>query len=106
MSWARLARLDAHHPRIVLVERQLKLAQDQPAHNDHKSAASNGPTSEDLDRLMHGMPPGTLEIFANTIQPLLLNTCTSGGCHGPQSDNHLRFAHATGQDVQPPVHAA
>ncbi len=83
--------LDARHPRIILVERQLKLAQDQPAHNDHKSAASNGPTSEDLDRLMHGMPPGTLEVFANTIQPLLLNTCASGGCHGPQSDNRLRL---------------
>ena len=53
--------------------------------------AGSGPTAEDLDRLTHGMPPGTIEMFTNTIQPLLLNTCASGGCHGAQSESHLRL---------------
>ncbi|HVU87457.1 MAG TPA: hypothetical protein VHD36_09045 [Pirellulales bacterium] len=83
--------LNERHPRIVLVERQLKLAQEQPLHNDHKADAGNGPTTEDLDRLMRGMPPGTIETFANTIQPLLLNTCASGGCHGAQTESQLRL---------------
>ncbi|HEY4308073.1 MAG TPA: hypothetical protein VGN12_01375 [Pirellulales bacterium] len=84
-------KINERHPRIPLVERQLKLAQEQPSHNDSKNAGSAGPSAEDLDRMMRGMPPGTIETFANTIQPLLLNTCASSGCHGPQSESKLHL---------------
>jgi hypothetical protein len=84
-------KINERHPRIALVERQLKLAQEQPQHGDHKTDSGDGPTADDLDRLMRGMPPGTIETFANTIQPLLLNTCASGGCHGAQSETSLRL---------------
>jgi len=82
--------IDARHPRIALVERQLKLAQERPTH-EPRSAAASGPSNEDLDRLLRGMPPGTVETFANSIQPLLLNTCATAGCHGPQSEGKLRL---------------
>jgi hypothetical protein len=88
---AEARKINERFPRIALVERQLKLAQEQPQHGDHKAEVGNGPTADDLDRLMRGMPPGTIETFANTIQPLLLNTCASGGCHGAQSENQLRL---------------
>ena len=84
--------LDPRHPRISLVERQLTLVQEQPKHVDHKSVA-NGvvPTNDDLDRLLRGMPAGTVETFSNTIQPLLSNTCGAAGCHGPQSEAKMRL---------------
>jgi hypothetical protein len=83
---------DKRHPRISLVERQLKLAQEQPQHVEHKTGASDaGPSTDDLDRLLRGMPHGTVETFANTIQPLLVNTCGSAGCHGPQAEGKLRL---------------
>ena len=85
---------DPKHPRIALVERQLKLACERPAPAASSAAAAAGdtsPSNDDLDRLMRGMPHGTAETFANTVQPLLLNTCTAAGCHGPQSENRLRL---------------
>ena len=82
--------IDPRHPRIALVERQLKLAQERPAH-EPRAAAASGPSNEDLDRLLRGMPPGTVETFANSIQPLLLNTCATAGCHGAQSEGKLRL---------------
>jgi hypothetical protein len=84
--------LDRRHPRIALVERQLKLAQEQPPRTQLKTGGNDaGPSTEDLDRLMRGMPHGTVETFANTIQPLLMNTCASAGCHGPQAEGKLRL---------------
>jgi hypothetical protein len=85
--------LDARHPRISLVERQLTLAQALPAHADHKLGGDSPiPSNDDLDRLLRGMPPGTVETFSNTIQPLLLNTCGTAGCHGPQSEAKMRLS--------------
>jgi hypothetical protein len=84
--------IDAKHARITLVERQLKLAQQQPTQNEHRTFTSDsGPSTEDLDRLLRGMPHGTVETFSSTIQPLLLNTCGNAGCHGPQSESKLRL---------------
>jgi len=83
---------DPKHPRIALVERQLKLACERPAPVAGNAASSDAtPSNDDLDRLMRGLPRGTAETFANTIQPLLLNTCTAAGCHGPQSETDLRL---------------
>jgi hypothetical protein len=31
------------------------------------------------------MPPGTVEAFTATIQPLIMNSCATSGCHGPGS---------------------
>jgi hypothetical protein len=84
--------IDAKHPRITLVERQLKLAQQQPTASEHRVlSGDSGPSTEDLDRLLRGMPHGTVETFSSTIQPLLLNTCGNAGCHGPQSESKLRL---------------
>ncbi len=84
--------IDPRHPRIALIERQFKLAKEQPSSARQKPATGEpSPTNEDLDRLVRGMPPGTVETFATAIQPLLLNTCATGGCHGPQSESKLRL---------------
>jgi hypothetical protein len=32
-----------------------------------------------------------VETFTQSVQPVLMNHCASGGCHGPQSDTALRL---------------
>ena len=42
------------------------------------------------------MPPGSMETFTQTIQPVLMNHCTTAGCHGPQSDTGYRLLRTPG----------
>lgn len=42
-------------------------------------------TSADLDRLSRSLPDGTVEHFIENVQPLLINSCSTVGCHGPSS---------------------
>ncbi len=37
------------------------------------------------------MPPGTMKTFSLAIQPMLLNTCATGVCHGARSANGFRL---------------
>lgn len=84
--------LDPEHPRIGLIERRLELAQrpavEQPV---ARPATEAGPTNEELDRLVRGLPSRAIENFTSSIQPLLVNNCTTSGCHGPRSQGKLKL---------------
>lgn len=81
-------------PRIGLLERRLKLAR-QPRRSPAAVASTNDiPSVDELDRMARGMPSGAVSMFAGTIQPLLLNTCATGECHGPHSQNSYRLLRA------------
>jgi hypothetical protein len=84
---------DSSHPRIGLLERRLKLELEQQASPEPhaKDAESDLPSSRDLDRMVQGLPAGTVELFTATIQPMLLNHCSTAGCHGPQGTASLRL---------------
>ncbi|HWB08370.1 MAG TPA: hypothetical protein VG826_04065 [Pirellulales bacterium] len=89
---AEAALLEPQHPRIVLLQRRLELArraetETTPPHH----AVENGPSAEDLDRFVRGLPGHAVETFTSTIQPLLVNNCTNSGCHGSQSAGKLRL---------------
>jgi len=78
--------IDARQPRIALIEQRLKVERDRAAEPPQKyEPRARGPSNDDLDRLVRTMPPGVVEHFKVTIQPLLLNNCTNAGCHGAQS---------------------
>jgi hypothetical protein len=84
--------LEPQHPRIALLERRLNLAQQKPTILKAVfETPDNAPSADELDRLTRGMPPGTMEAFTNSIQPLILNNCTSAGCHGPGAENAHRW---------------
>jgi len=84
--------MDAKNPRSALIERQLKLARERAPRNELAQAKREHiPSNEDLDRLVRGMPPGSVETFSTTIQPLLLNTCATSGCHSPQSNCEMKL---------------
>lgn len=82
--------IDARHPRLAYLERRLAVAR-QPAAARPPAATVTGPTNEELDQFIRGMPDHTVETFTNTIQPLLMNNCATAGCHGPRSSGKLRL---------------
>lgn len=86
---------DPHHPGIPYLERQLNAAlapaSAPPTTKTPDLPDREGPTDAELDRLIRQMPPGTVEEFTSAIQPLLLNSCTVSGCHGPASAGRLRL---------------
>jgi len=91
---------DPAHPTIELLERRLSSANSRPrpASTTARTAeetANTAPSREELDRMILAMPAGTVETFIQTVQPLLLNNCTSIGCHGPTSKTQLRLTRSS-----------
>lgn len=88
---AEATRIDRRHPRLGLVERRLQLARrgEPPVAAGKKSEP--GPSNDDLDRLVRGMPSRAVETFTSTVQPLLVNNCTVSGCHNTHSSGKLRL---------------
>jgi len=82
---------DPNHPLIPVLERRLKTAAEPPQQHATAAPADQAPSPEELDRLVRGMPPGAVETFTQTIQPLLMNHCGTAGCHGPQSPSQFRL---------------
>jgi hypothetical protein len=86
------AACDPKHPKIALIERRLQLAttRSQSVANG-TPAAPAAASNEELDRMVRGMPTRSVEVFASTIQPLLLNQCATAACHGPGSTGTFRL---------------
>lgn len=93
---AAASRLAPGHPRLDVVERRLAVASD-PASSRAKMAsggeasasaalaeAESSTTSRDLDEgelRLRELPEDSMEQFRRRVQPLLLNSCTTSGCH-------------------------
>lgn len=89
---AAAAAIDPRHPRIALIQRRIALAERPPEERAAPAAVvDRGPSKEELDRLVRGLPAHTVESYTSTIQPLLVNNCTTSGCHGPTSAGKLRL---------------
>lgn len=80
---------DASHPRIPLLERRLKVArQEMPPRPKHREL-DDQPAPAELERLADSLPPGAVEEFRTTVQPILWNHCATAGCHG--AGTHHRY---------------
>jgi hypothetical protein len=84
------------HPMIPLLRRRLEVATRPPASSTSPDSSSpeaadeaTGPSVEDLERMTENLPRGVVQTFVRDVQPLLLNYCTSAGCHGPRSETGL-----------------
>lgn len=92
------ARLEPSHPRVPIVARRLAVARRParlasaaepveesdalPAPGVVRRAAESGGAGERFDRADHAdYPDDTMEQFRRGVQPLLLNSCTTSGCH-------------------------
>jgi hypothetical protein len=82
--------IEPTHPMLAPLQRRLTMALEKPeAPSPRRVADTQGPSADDLDRMTRGMPPGTVEAFAQFVQPILMNHCA--GCHGSQSDTKLQL---------------
>jgi hypothetical protein len=77
-------------PMIEALRHRLRLAIEPPRPVE-PGRPPVGPSSEDLDRMVRGLPRGFVETFTQSVQPVLLNGCTGAGCHGPQSTTSLKL---------------
>ena len=84
--------VDPKNPMVVILRNRLKLALEPPP-PDATKTQNSGPSNEELDRMVRGMPRGVVENFTQSIQPMLLNHCASSGCHSAQSDSGLKLYH-------------
>lgn len=87
--------LEPDHPMVEVLQRRLALSRQPPTVPVSAKTAAKDVTTDDLDRMVRGISPQTMELFAQRIQPLLVNNCTSAGCHGPQSGNGFRLSRVT-----------
>ncbi len=90
--------LDADHPRIRLMTRRLELAKAAPAATSVTSpmpAKTND--RQELDRQTNKLPPEVMQKFAATVQPLLMNSCATTGCHGVGAKSEFTLAKVRGQ---------
>lgn len=83
---------DSRNPMIAVLQRRLKMALDPPSQPVAQALANNGPSNEELDRMVRGLPQKAVESFTQAVQPVLLNHCTGSGCHSIQSESELRLS--------------
>jgi len=80
------------HPMIPLVERRIQMSLCPPETVERPvKRVDQTPSFEDLDRLVRSMPPRSVERFTQTVQPLLVNHCSTAGCHGPEGESRFRL---------------
>ena len=85
-SLAEATAADPTHPKLALLRRRLELVESDPPSRAPAGERNDDHASpEELDRASRSLPPRSMELFTNSIQPLLLNHCATAGCHGPQS---------------------
>jgi len=86
------AKAEPDNPLIGALRQRLEMAMSPP--QPEKQAVASGPTNEELDRMIRSLSPKAVEQFSQCIQPMLLNHCTSSGCHGPLQQDGFRLLRA------------
>lgn len=85
---------DPTHPKIRLVESRLELAQSPVKAEtsvEQPSGVVRAVATAPLEVAARNLPPGTMETFTNTIQPLLVNNCSKSGCHAGRSEGGFKL---------------
>jgi hypothetical protein len=98
--------IDPKNRKAKLLDSRLQLAMkdstNSAAPGKVASTRTLPATPEELDRLVKCLPSGSVESYTSFIQPMLLNSCATAGCHGPGSASKFTLIRtASGQT--PPV---
>ena len=76
--------LAPRHPRLPLIARQIELARRE-LESPPSLSATQGPgiaaPQAHLTEFAGKLPEGSIEAFTEHVQPLLLNSCATAGCH-------------------------
>jgi hypothetical protein len=87
-----------NNPMIDSMRRQMKPV-ETTVKPEKTRAADELAETEELDRMVRNLPPKAMENFTQAVQPMLMNNCTSSGCHGPLSMNNLRLIRVSSTDA-------
>ena len=82
---------EPNNPMIGVLHHRLKMAMEPPPKPEAAGKSVAGPSNDELDRMVRSLPHGVVETFTQSVQPVLMNHCATGGCHGPQSETGLRL---------------
>lgn len=83
---------DPHHRQLALLERQLKLTLSNVKHSKKPSASNQTPPPAALEiNLLAAAPHTTRAAFARQIQPLLISSCATSGCHQTNSSEQYQL---------------
>lgn len=94
-------RLDPTHAGVRALAEQVLYR-----HASHAAGASDAavdrPESkqDELRLLIDGLPEGSMETFTATIQPMLLNSCSTSACHGVRAGNSFKLYRAVAGNNQ------
>lgn len=85
-------KLEPEHARIAQLELRLKTAAEAPAPSGVKTDTSSATVGvKQLEEKLADLPKGSVERFAVTIQPMLINHCGANGCHGPAAKSNFHL---------------
>lgn len=85
---------DPDHPRLGFLERQLKLSLKLVAREKEQQAAARIPTApvEPLDETkLEKAPQWARALFVRQIQPLVVHSCATSGCHQSNSGENYKL---------------
>lgn len=85
--------IDPENRQLQTVERQLQLAiknRSAAKHNRVAKQNSDAPTPEDL-RVTEDVPLWAKKLFVRQIQPLVIDSCATSGCHQVGSEEELQL---------------
>ena len=84
--------IDPDHRQLLLLERQLQLALRNRAASRlvPEPGAATTPTDDDLE-LLESVPDWARTLFVRQIQPLLVDSCATSGCHQPGSSESFHL---------------
>jgi hypothetical protein len=92
--------IDARDPRIEHLEKKLQVAiQPESSKNIKPTAIAATVGHEQLERIVHELPHGALERFAIVVQPIVMDRCGAGRCHGSSSDSNFQIVQPTASRV-------
>jgi hypothetical protein len=92
--------LDQHHPKLALLERHVAAAElaaaDCPPIAPSIKTELESPRDDlrTLEALAADLPAAVVERFTRKVQPLLVNNCTTAGCHQPGGDQEYQLDRA------------
>jgi hypothetical protein len=88
-------RIEPHNRVMVRLNRRLALARDRANHAPAELATAHlqppeigrAPQAARTDEL----PAGAVELFTRRVQPVLVNSCTTAGCHQPGGEQQFQL---------------
>ena len=78
--------------RLLLLERRLALAVEAPEPLPSPATPFTAEVAVDaIDKAIRDLPEASIERFTTIVQPILLNRCSAGNCHGPSATSEFRL---------------